>query len=232
MLQAILFDLDGTLLPMDYDRFARGYFHLLYEAAAPFGYEKESFLKAMMLGIGAMTKNDGKKTNADAFWDSFGAATGKDARHLIPHFEVFYETEFHKCKAFVGENPRAKEAVALARRKAEKVILATNPMFPPVGVRSRLSWLGLSPEDFDQVTDYETCHFCKPNPAYFTEILENEGLSPEHCLMIGNNVQEDTEAAAAAGIPGFLVTDCLMNEKDVLPDCPQGSFSDLINFLK
>ena len=37
--QAILFDLDGTLLPMDNDRFTKGYFHLLAQTAAPYGYE-------------------------------------------------------------------------------------------------------------------------------------------------------------------------------------------------
>ncbi|MFR0734647.1 MAG: hypothetical protein ACLSHU_11060 [Oscillospiraceae bacterium] len=33
--QAILFDLDGTLLPMDLDQFTEGYFHLLAQTAAP-----------------------------------------------------------------------------------------------------------------------------------------------------------------------------------------------------
>ncbi len=38
--QAIFFDLDGTLLPMDNDRFTQGYFHLLAQTAAPYGYEE------------------------------------------------------------------------------------------------------------------------------------------------------------------------------------------------
>ncbi len=232
MYQGILFDLDGTLLPMDYDEFSRGYFHLLSRAAEPFGFAQKPFLGAMMQGVSAMVKNDGKKTNEDAFWDTFCAVSQKDCRHLIPHFEVFYETEFHKCRAFTGENPLAKEAIRLAHSKAEKVILATNPLFPMSAIAARLSWVGLSPEDFDLVTDYASCHFCKPNPAYFSEILEKERLSPEKCLMVGNNVQEDMEAAEKAGIPGFLVTDCLINEGSQLPQCPQGSFLKLIEFLR
>mgnify|MGYP000177471382 FL=1 len=40
--QAILFDLDGTLLPMDLDQFTEGYFHLLAQTAAPYGYREET----------------------------------------------------------------------------------------------------------------------------------------------------------------------------------------------
>ena len=42
--QAILFDLDGTLLPMDLDQFTEGYFHLLAQTAAPYGYREETLV--------------------------------------------------------------------------------------------------------------------------------------------------------------------------------------------
>lgn len=229
---AILFDLDGTLLPMDYDEFSRGYFHLLSKAAAPYGYAKEPFLAAMMKGVGIMVKNDGSRKNAEAFWDIFGQILGKEVCDLIPTFDTFYETEFNKTAAFTQQNPLAKEAVLLAKEKAEKVVLATNPLFPISAVRSRLSWVGLAPEDFDYVTDYETSGFCKPNPAYFSEILDKLNVSPEKCLMIGNNVQEDIEASESAGLSAFLVTDCLISENGQLPDCPQGTFKELIDYLK
>lgn len=35
----VLFDLDGTLLPMDEKEFTKAYFALLAEKAAPYGYE-------------------------------------------------------------------------------------------------------------------------------------------------------------------------------------------------
>ena len=38
-IKAILFDLDGTLLPMDQDVFVQSYFKLLATRMAPFGYE-------------------------------------------------------------------------------------------------------------------------------------------------------------------------------------------------
>lgn len=36
----ILFDLDGTLLPMDQEKFTRRYFELLAEKMSAYGYEK------------------------------------------------------------------------------------------------------------------------------------------------------------------------------------------------
>lgn len=40
MIKAVLFDLDGTLLPMDEEAFTKGYFGLLYRNAEPYGYEE------------------------------------------------------------------------------------------------------------------------------------------------------------------------------------------------
>ena len=231
--QAILFDLDGTLLPMDFDVFSKGYLSLLARAVAPLGYEASTMLPAMWKGVGAMMKNDGSRPNVDAFWEVFSEQLGKDARRDTPYFDAFYDDEqgFHKAIAFTEPTPLAAKAVELARTKAGHVVLATNPLFPEVAVRSRLKWAGVSYDSFDLVTDYANSTTCKPNPAYFLEITGKLGVDPCKCLMIGNNVQEDIEAARAAGLDTFLLTDCLISKDGSLPDCPKGSFSDLIDFL-
>ena len=120
----------------------------------------------------------------------------------------------------------------IARQKAEKVILATNPLFPMAGQVTRLSWLGLKPEDFDLVTCYSTDRFCKPNPAYFTDICARMGLEPGRCLMIGNDDREDMVTAQAAGIPGYLVTDCRIPMADKPWQGPQGTFADMLEMLR
>lgn len=229
--QAILFDLDGTLLPMDNDRFTKGYFHLLAQVAAPYGYEEKTLVPALWKGVGAMVKNQGSCSNCQVFWETFAQVLGPQVYDHIPMFDAFYAGEFQKAQSFTGPNPAASQAVALARRKAERVILATNPLFPPAGVRTRLSWVGLRPEDFDWVTDYENSSACKPNPAYYLEILHRLHLDPHRCLMVGNDVQEDVEAAGAAGLKTFLVTDCLIN-RGRMPDCAQGDFTALLQFLE
>lgn len=229
--QGILFDLDGTLLPMDNDRFTQGYFHLLAQAVAPLGYEEATLIPAMWKGVAAMVKNDGSRSNAQAFWEVFSRILGPQVYDHMPAFDAFYAGAFREAVRFTEPNPRAAGAVALARQAAPRVVLATNPLFPPVAVAQRLSWVGLTPEDFDLVTTYENSGYCKPNPDYYREILGKLGLDPARCLMVGNDVQEDAEAAAQAGLSPFLVTDCLIS-RGQLPACPQGSFGALLDFLK
>ena len=54
----VLFDLDGTLLPMDQDLFTKGYFKLLAAKLAPYGYEPKQLIDAVWAGTAAMLKND------------------------------------------------------------------------------------------------------------------------------------------------------------------------------
>ena len=210
--EAILFDLDGTLLPMDNDGFMEEYFTLLYKVIMPYGYKKDDFIKAMWSGVEAMARNRSEKINSEVFWEVFASMLGNDVLEHIPEIDAFYFGEFEKARAFTSCSGFAREAVALAKEKAGKVVLATNPYFPEVAVRKRLEWAGLNWEDFDLVTFYDNSTRCKPNPEYFLEIAEKMGVNPEKCLMVGNNVKEDIVASQKVGVDTFLVTDCLICE--------------------
>ena len=229
--EGIFFDLDGTLLPMDNDAFTKGYLGLLAQAVAPYGFEPKSMISAMWHGVAAMVKNDGSRTNDKAFWQVFAGLLGDFTYNHIADFDAFYTKEFHKAIAFTAPTELAAKAVSLARQKADKVVLATNPLFPRVAVNARLSWTGISPDAFDLITDYENSCYCKPSPTYYLDICEKMGVAPARCLMIGNNADEDVRAAQAAGLSTYLLTDCLIAAGE-LPETPKGSFPDLIEFLK
>ena len=77
MLKAIFFDLDGTLLPMNENEFAKGYFGLLSNKMEKYGYDKNQLIKVILAGTEAMYKNDGNKTNEEVFWDYFKGIYGK-----------------------------------------------------------------------------------------------------------------------------------------------------------
>lgn len=231
MLDAILFDMDGTLLPMDNDEFTHGYLKLLAEALAPYGYEYESMCRAMWKGVASMVRNDGSRRNCELFWDTFGSTLGIDCRAHIPYFDAFYTKDFHKAIAFTQPTEKARVAVELAKKKAKHVVLATNPFFPRVAVAARLNWAGLSVEDFDLITDYENFGTCKPNPAYYREITDTLGIDPTRCLMIGNNAQEDILASQAVGMSTYLLDDCLI-PFEPMPKTKQGSFDELIPYLE
>ena len=162
----VLFDLDGTLLPMDQEEFTTGYFGLLCAKLAPRGYDPKKLVDAIWAGTGAMVKNDGRQTNEAVFWQTFYHLFGQEAQADKPLFDEFYANEFQGAKDFCGFNPQAAQTVRAMKEAGMRVALATNPIFPAVGTRSRLRWVGLEPEDFALCTTYENCHWCKPNPFY------------------------------------------------------------------
>lgn len=230
--QAILFDLDGTLLPMDVEPFAKLYLGALARELAPFGLTVETMLKPFWAATKAMMGNTTGKLNSDVFWETFSAMTGVDRARVEPVCDAFYDAGFQVVRAATRENPLAREAVRIAHEKADKVILATNPLFPMAGQRTRISWLGLQPEDFDLITCYTSDRHCKPNPAYFHDICQRLQLDPARCLMIGNDDREDMHCATAAGMDAYLVTDCRLIDKDQPWQGAQGTFAEMVEMLK
>lgn len=231
-LTTVLFDLDGTLLPMDQDEFVKGYFGLLAKKLSPLGYEPEKLTAAIWEGVAAAVKNDGSCSNEERFWQRFCGIFGDKALEDKPCFDEFYANEFQQAKAFCGYDPKAAQAVALAKDLGYELVLATNPIFPKISTESRIRWAGLEPRDFRMYTTYENASYCKPNGAYFRQILDELGLKGEECIMVGNDAGEDTPAAEL-GMRVFLLTDNLINKdgRDISA-YPQGGFDELMDYLR
>ena len=229
----VLFDLDGTLLPMDQDLFVKAYFKGLAAKLAPHGYDPQALIDSIWKGTAAMVRNDGSKTNEEAFWSYFASVFGDVARNDEPKFREFYETDFQNVQQVCGFNPAARETINLVKAKGMNAVLATNPIFPAIATESRMRWAGLTPDDFEFYTTYENSTCCKPNPAYYTEILNKLGLDPEECVMVGNDAVEDTAALKAGISQVFLLTDCLLNKdgRDITA-YPHGGFQELKEFIK
>ncbi len=232
MKKTVLFDLDGTLLPMDQDLFIKAYFGLLAKKLAPHGYDPEKLYRAIWAGTAAMVKNDGSRNNEAVFWDCFTSLMGEHTRADEPLFREYYETDFQQVQSVCGFVPAAAETVRLCKELGADAVLATNPIFPSVATESRMRWAGLKPEDFRYYTVYENSGFCKPNPDYYREILEKLELRAEDCLMVGNDADEDG-AAAELGIPVFLLADCLINKSGRdLAQFLHGGFEELQAWLR
>ena len=225
MKQTVMFDLDGTLLPMDQTQFTEGYFALLGQYAAWFGYDPKILIPALWKATLAMVNNDGTMSNEERFWKVFHDLTGCGGRKDRDCLLRFYETGFTDARAFCGRSEEAIRLVQSLYESGTDLILATNPLFPRSATLARIGWAGLRPEMFRIITTYETMNTCKPNPAYFTELLGKAGVSAENCRMIGNDAVEDI-AAEYAGIEVFLIPDCLEHPEELRPDMRKGSFRD------
>ena len=100
-----------------------------------------------------------------------------------------------------------------------------------MATRLRMSWAGLTPNDFEFYTTYENINYCKPNPTYYLEVAKRIGFTPQECLMVGNDVGDDMPAQNV-GMKVFLLTDCLINsKKEDIQKYPNGSFSELLQYI-
>ena len=232
-IKAVLFDLDGTLLPMDLDEYFREYFRLLCEKLYPLGYDDpKKLVHTIKQGVYKTCLNDGSKTNGEVFWDQFISVYGKTQQEHEAVLDEYYKNEYNKTKEKCGYNADSNKTVKLIKQMGLKTVVATKPIFPDIAIRKRIEWAGVDVEDFEYYTSYDKCKYCKPSPDYYKEIAEKIGLLPEECLMVGNDVSEDM-TAEKCGMKVFLLTDCLINSDNKDISCyKQGGFAELIEYVK
>lgn len=231
MIKVILFDLDGTLLQMDQDLFIKTYFGGLVKKLVPLGYDKDTLVKGIWAGTGAMVNNDGKRTNEKVFWDTFVKICGDKIMNDISTFDDFYANDFDGVSIVAEKKTDAPWAVNEIKKMGYRIALATNPVFPAIATQKRTRWAGLSVDAFELYTSYENSRFCKPNQNYYKDILTALGVNRDECLMVGNDVNDDM-VCEEYGMKVFLITKYLINPqgKDI-SHYPQGDFHDLVNYV-
>ncbi len=230
-IKAVLFDLDGTLLAQDQDVFIGEYFKRLIAALSPLGEDPKLLEAAIWKSTGAMVKNDGSKTNEQAFFESFRKYSSVDIGMFERLASEFYLTGYKDLIKYTEKIPKAKQAVESARLGGRAVVLATNPLFPMTAQTARIEFAGLRAEDFDLVTSYERERYSKPNPNYYISIAQRLGVRTEECLMVGNDELEDMYAASCVGIECFLAEKCIIKSKEHPWHGKRGSLSELAELL-
>lgn len=206
-MQAVLFDLDGTLLDLDLSDFLRRYFIALEEAARPLldGPEEQSaFMQAMNDAVRAMMTSHPGRTNQEIFFDDLRARTGVDLEVHWPVFEDFYAEVFPQLVADAGPAKGARRAVTTALDLGLRVAIATNPIFPRVAVEHRMAWAGVADLPVHVVTAYEQMESCKPSPSYYRQTAGLLEIPPAGCLMVGDDRTLDMPASDV-GMKTFYV---------------------------
>lgn len=230
----VLFDLDGTLLPMSQEKFVTFYMPLLAKAYMEKGIETdpELFIKHVWEGYKAMIKNDGSCTNREAFWRHMESALPIPMEEAEKIALDFYDSDFNKAIQVTNPNPLADRVVKEAKKNGYQLYLATNPVFPRCATMNRMHWAGLDPQDFRMITTYEDYRYCKPNKMYFKTILDEFELDPKSCLMVGNDVGEDL-VIRDYGVQTFLVTDTMENPHHLpIKTDYQGTMEELLQFFQ
>lgn len=231
-MKAILFDLDGTLLPMDTDRFMKLYAQEITKAFENFE-EKDIIFTQIMKSVGVTVRDQSDKVNYDVFFEDFESKMPRDRQDYISVFDNFYQSNFNRVKEATEVSHDILEAVKVLKAKGYKLIIATNPIFPMAANKARINWAGLDFNDFDYVTSFEENTSCKPNLSFFKEVLEKNSLHAEDVLMVGNDVQEDM-CIKALGSKTYLITDHIINRTssgDLDVDY-SGNYRSFLNFVK
>ena len=230
----ILFDLDGTLLPMVQDEFVRFYMPLLAKSYISNGVEvnPREFVSMIWSGYEAMVENDGTQTNREALWNYMGDKLPISREKSEELALKFYDGDFNQAICTTRPTPVADQIVKAAKEKGLETYLATNPVFPRCATMNRIRWAGLDERDFKVITTYEDCNFCKPNPEYFRLILREFGLEPSECLMVGNDVEEDL-TIRTLGVKTYLATDTMENRHNLPFETEyMGTLEELLAFTK
>lgn len=233
MFEALLFDLDGTLLNIDMDEFLPRYFARMTSRAQEMGFKQaERLVQQIWLSTEKMIVNtDPDKTNEEVFFEDFYRDWPYSPQEFNLFFETFYREEFPRLQQYCQPFPGVSRMMESLFERRYKIVIATNSVFPLTAIQNRLEWAGVGHFDYELVTSYENMHYCKPQPGYFQEICDVIGVKAENCLMVGNDTGEDL-VAGKIGMKTFLVKDMLIDKGVGLQADWQGQLPQLYDFLK
>jgi len=232
MIDTVLFDLDGTLLGMDYNDFEDKYFNLLANKFTKYGEPEKLIQTIWDATIYMIQKADGISFNNERFFERFNTLINPEHHDAyLTGFMDFYNNEYDSVKETTFKMEYMIEAVKILKDKGYNIMIATNPLFPEIAILRRIDWAGLSHKDFSFITNFEICRYCKPNIGFYYEISETVNKKPEQCLMVGNDMLEDM-IAKKVGMKTYLVNDCIIErEKYFEPDYKSES-KDFLKFVK
>ncbi len=231
MPKPILFDLDGTLIENSMETFLPPYFSALTKKLAGV-VVPERLVEQLRASTRLMVENnDPARTNAQVFADDFFPKIGVPRDKLMPLLEDFYTHEYCDLRVFTKPVEAAPEVLSRAVALHHPLVIATAPLFPLGALKQRLVWANLANIPYALITDYETMHACKPNPNYYHEIADRLQVKPEHCVMVGNDVQMDILPARRAGMKTFWITQAGGMPTDVPSDW-RGTLSDFGDLLQ
>lgn len=229
--QAVLFDLDGTLLQVQMHTFIPKYISAFHHCCQDL-VSHQPLQEAMRAGIHLLLETqDGVCTNHQRLFDFVATQLGLDSALLQHRYADFLASNYEFLASEIEPLAMANALVEICTRAKIKVVLATNPVFPRSLIEARCRWGGIDVTAFDLVTSMENSRYCKPQLGYFYDLAAQLGLAPQNCLMVGNDTIHDL-AAGETGMTTWLVDPWIMVRKG-LNFTPhfRGNHEELRDFL-
>jgi len=189
-IDAVAFDLDGTLYPN----------YRLYVRLVPFILREHKLLRAMGKARDTLRSaaHEGRfydlqaRFMAEILNDDPESVKDRTERLIYRGWEEF----FKQIKLF----PHVEETLEAFRSAGLKTALLSD--FPP---EIKLSHLGLA-DGWDAVLCSERAGRLKPAPESFRVLSQTLGVPPARILYVGNSVKYDVVGATGAGMKAALIS--------------------------
>ncbi len=212
-IEAILFDLDGTLLNVEMNAYISGYVQGLAGHFADLVHHCRFADTMVNTAYDLVRAEGGDQSLEQLFLSLLEQRLGIDGDLFRRRLQRFCDDGLQQLAPLVRPFPLVREILQCCFDSDLRVIIATNPVFPRAVVEARLQWGRLDDFPFELVTSYENSRFCKPHRQYFLDILVSRGLAPDQAMMVGNDTEYDLPAQQA-GLPTFLLDTCLIDERN------------------
>lgn len=227
MFNAILFDLDDTLLRNEMTRFVDAYWDTLLPKLLEIFPDRNIKTAISRATQDMLLAKRSRKTLRQIFIETFEAETQLEFPKVESIFLDYYQREYRDVQKVTERVSGALEALNAAYALTPNVVLATVPIFPLVAIEERMRWAGIADFPFALVTSFEIMHVSKPNPQYYEEIADLLSLPTTECLMVGNDHQDDM-VAQHVGMKTFLVDDYVRRgERQTYEPDYRGSLADV-----
>jgi FMN phosphatase YigB (HAD superfamily) len=205
MLKTVLLDIDNTLILFDEQAFFQAYFPKIAYAFQDI-MPAELFHHRLISSTQALLNNNTGMTNAEYFLQDFSRGMEEKRETFWNRFIRFYETEFDDLRFLVTPTPGVGSVLSFLKDSPVSLVIASNPVWPLLVQKIRLSWAEADKIPFDLITHIENTHSCKPRLDFYRSICQSLGVPPGQCLMVGNDPYNDM-VASRIGMKTYLTTD-------------------------
>ncbi len=140
----------------------------------------------------------------------------KLGKPLLPYAVDLYECYWEDLLLHIHPEPHLTETLEWLKARGIRIGIGSN-MMARIQYRKLIS-LGLAGYIDFAVTSDETA-FDKPDPRFFSRVVEKAGCAASECLFIGDNLKRDYKGASESGLHAlWYVPERLAADKEITPD--------------